>query len=47
MRSKLWAQDAQVERSCFPSIGEIIHDQTTLGEAEPQSVIEERYREQL
>jgi len=47
MRSKLWAQDAQVERSCFQSIGEIIHDQTTLGEAEPQSVIEERYREQL
>ena len=47
MRSKLWAQDAQVERSCFPSIGEIIHDQTALGEAEPQSVIEERYRDQL
>jgi len=47
MRSRLWAEDAKVERSCFPSIGEIIHDQTTLGEAEPQSVIEARYREQL
>jgi len=47
MRSRLWAEDAKVERSCFPSIGEIIHDQTTLGEAEPQSVIEARYRAQL
>jgi hypothetical protein len=33
--------------SCFPLIGEIIHDQTALGEAEPQAVIEARYREQL
>jgi PPOX class probable FMN-dependent enzyme len=47
MRSRLWAQDAQVERACFPSIGEIIHDQTSLGERETQSVIEARYREQL
>jgi uncharacterized protein len=47
MRSRLWAQDAQVQRSSFPSIGEIIHDQTALGEAEPQPVIEARYREQL
>jgi PPOX class probable FMN-dependent enzyme len=47
MRSRLWAQDAQVQRSSFPSIGEIIHDQTALGEREAQSVIEARYREQL
>jgi PPOX class probable FMN-dependent enzyme len=47
MRSRLWAQDAQVERSSFPSIGEIIHDQTTLGEPEAQAVIEARYRTQL
>jgi uncharacterized protein len=47
MRSRLWAQDAQVERSSFPSIGEIIHDQTALGEPEAQAVIEARYRTQL
>jgi PPOX class probable FMN-dependent enzyme len=47
MRSRLWAQDAQVQRSSFPSIGEIIHDQTALGDREAQSVIEARYREQL
>jgi PPOX class probable FMN-dependent enzyme len=47
MRSKLWSQDAQVERASFPSIAEIIHDQTALGEPEPQAVIEARYKEQL
>jgi PPOX class probable FMN-dependent enzyme len=47
MRSKLWSQDAQVERSAFPSIAEIIHDQTTLGEPELQAAVEARYRTQL
>jgi len=47
MRSRLWSADAQVARAAFPSIGEIIHDQTALGEAEPQDVIEARYRTQL
>ena len=47
MRSRLWAEDAKVARSSFPSIGEIIHDQTALGEPDPQAVIEVRYREQL
>jgi hypothetical protein len=46
MRSKLWSA-AQVERSSFPSIGEVIHDQTALGESEPQAVIYERYKTQL
>jgi predicted pyridoxine 5'-phosphate oxidase superfamily flavin-nucleotide-binding protein len=46
MRSKLWSS-AQVERSSFPSIGEVIYDQTSLGEAEPQAVIYERYKTQL
>jgi len=46
MRSKLWSA-AQVERSTFPSIGEVIHDQTALGEPEPQAVIYERYKTQL
>ncbi|HLZ01884.1 MAG TPA: MSMEG_1061 family FMN-dependent PPOX-type flavoprotein [Bradyrhizobium sp.] len=46
MRSKLWSA-AQVERKSFPSISEVIHDQTTLGEPEPQAVVEARYKTQL
>jgi uncharacterized protein len=47
MRSKLWSADAQVQRSSFPSISEVIHDQTTLGEPEAQAIVEARYKEQL
>lgn len=47
MRSKLWLAETQVERSAMPSIAEIIHDQTRLGDPEPQDVIEARYRTQL
>jgi PPOX class probable FMN-dependent enzyme len=47
MRSKLWSPDIKVERSVLPSIGQIIHDQTSLGEPEPQAAIEARYRTQL
>src|SRR5438067_10626974 len=47
MRSKLWAGDTRVERSVMPSIGEVIHDQTGLGERESQEVIYERYKTQL
>jgi hypothetical protein len=46
MRSKLWSA-AQVERKNFPSISEVIHDQTTLGEPESQDVVYERYKTQL
>ena len=46
MRSKLWSA-AQVERKNFPSISEVIHDQTTLGEPEAQAVVEARYKTQL
>jgi PPOX class probable FMN-dependent enzyme len=46
MRSKLWSA-AQIERERFPSISEVIHDQTTLGEPEPQAVVYERYKTQL
>lgn len=46
MRSKLWGA-TQVERSVMPSIGEVIHDQTGLGERESQAEIYERYKEQL
>src|SRR6201990_2180509 len=38
MRSKLWSAN-QVERKSFPSIAEVIHDQTSLGEPEPQQVV--------
>jgi PPOX class probable FMN-dependent enzyme len=47
MRSKLWSRDTQVEREVFPSIGEIIHDQTSLGEREDQAAVEARYKTQL
>ena len=47
MRSKLWSGDTGVERSVMPSIGEVIHDQTGLGERESQDVIYERYKTQL
>ena len=47
MRSKLWSKDVQVTRASFPSISEVIHDQTTLGEPEPQAVVEARYKTQL
>jgi PPOX class probable FMN-dependent enzyme len=47
MRSKLWLKDAQVERAVMPSISEVIHDQTSLGEPESQAVVEARYKTQL
>jgi PPOX class probable FMN-dependent enzyme len=47
MRSRLWSPDYQVKRSEFPSIAEVIHDQTTLGEPESQAVVEARYKTQL
>jgi PPOX class probable FMN-dependent enzyme len=47
MRSRLWSQDAQVERAVMPSISQVIHDQTHLGEPESQAVVEARYKTQL
>lgn len=47
MRSKLWLKEAQVERSAMPSIAEIIHDQTKLGERESQESIDAKYMTQL
>ena len=46
MRSKLWTAE-RVERKVMPSIGEVIHDQTGLGERESQEAIYERYKTQL
>ena len=47
MRAKLWTHDAHVVRATFPSISEVIHDQTALGEPESQDVVEARYKTQL
>jgi uncharacterized protein len=47
MRSRLWSQETQVKRGEFPSISQVIHDQTTLGEPEEQAVVEARYKTQL
>jgi len=46
MRSKLWSAD-RVERTVMPSISQVIHDQTSLGEPEEQAVVEARYKTQL
>ena len=47
MRSRLWSQDAQVQRSSFPSISQVIHDQTRLGEPEGQAEVEARNKSEL
>src|ERR1700730_6738367 len=47
MRSRLWSQDAQVQRAVFPSISEVVFDQTKLGEPDSQAVVTARYQTQL
>ena len=47
MRSNLWAKETQVSRDAMPSVAEIIHDQTGLGEPDKQDAVEARYRTQL
>ena len=47
MRSKLWSADTRVERAVFPSISQVIHAQTSLGEPESQTVVEARNKTQL
>jgi PPOX class probable FMN-dependent enzyme len=47
MRAKLWSQDTRVERAALPSISQVIHDQTRLGEPESQAEVEARYKTQL
>ena len=47
MRSKLWAADTRVERSVMPSVAEVIHDQTGLGDPESQETVYARYKTQL
>jgi uncharacterized protein len=47
MCAKLWSHESRVARAAFPSVSEVIHDQTSLGEPESQAVVEARYRTQL
>lgn len=47
MRARLWSPDARVDRAIFPSISQVIHDQTKLGEPEIQAVVEARNKTQL
>jgi uncharacterized protein len=47
MRAKLWSGETRVERSVIPSISQMIHEQTKLGEPESQAVVEARYKTQL
>ena len=47
MRANLWSKEAQVPRAAMPSVAEIIHDQTGLGEPVKQDAIEALYRSQL
>ena len=46
MRSKLWSAEIGSNARCIPSIAEVIHDQTSLGEPESQAGYA-RYKTQL
>jgi uncharacterized protein len=47
MRSRLWDEDAKIERSTLPSLGEMLRDQLALAEAETQDEMVARYRQSL
>lgn len=47
MRSNLWSAESRVQRDVFPSIAQVVHAQTSLGDPEPQAAVEARYRTQL
>lgn len=48
IRSQLWAAEAQVERSAFPTLGRIVAEQTrAIGVAEAEANLEEAYRSRL
>ncbi|HEV2510033.1 pyridoxamine 5'-phosphate oxidase family protein [Bosea sp. (in: a-proteobacteria)] len=48
LRSKLWAQESQVERSSFPTLGRIVAEQTrAVDAAEADANLEEAYRLRL
>ena len=48
MRSKLWSDEARVERDALPTIGQMINDQTgAAGPAEDQATMLARYAKDL
>ena len=48
MRSKLWSDEARVERGALPTIGQMINDQTgAAGPAEDQATMLPRYAKDL
>jgi len=48
MRSKLWAEESKIDRQSFPTMGQMIKDQTgDQGEVEKQDAMVERYKENL
>ncbi len=48
MRSKLWSMDAQINRKDFPTMGQMINDQTGVMEkAESQQEMVKRYQQDL
>lgn len=47
MRSKLWGPEHRVERSVLPSMGQMLREQTSFGEAETQEEMLARYRAEL
>ena len=47
MRSNLWSPDAQMKRSELPSLGQMIRDQTGLGDATPTEAAVEVFKTQL
>jgi uncharacterized protein len=47
MRSRLWSQEAQVERSELPTLGAMLREQTGVGRAESQAQMVARYRNEL
>jgi PPOX class probable FMN-dependent enzyme len=47
MRSRLWSQEAQVERCELPTLGAMLREQTGVGPAESQAEMVARYRTEL
>jgi len=47
LRSRLWSPETRVERSVLPSITQMIHHQTSLGDPDTQAEVEARYKTQL
>lgn len=47
MRSQLWSPDVQMKRSDMPSLGQMIRDQTGLGDATPTEAAVEMFKTQL